>query len=141
MIEKKPKTYNEIIRLKKCYTLANYYSDITENMFNEIYDFLAESEANTIVANQNILSLVDGAGKVVKAFSVSATTKSFDRMEISNRGFSVTPHYDSSSSSWGGSSGNNNNNNNNRNNSSNQQQKHSNNIFYNIYMGNSNKRK
>ena len=35
----------------------------------------------------------------------------------------------------------NNNNNNNRNNSSNQQQKHSNNIFYNIYMGNSNKRK
>ena len=109
MIEKKPKTYNEIIRLKKCYTLANYYSDITENMFNEIYDFLAESEANTIVANQNILSLVDGAGKVVKAFSVSATTKSFDRMEISNRGFSVTPHYDSSSSSWGGSSGNNNN--------------------------------
>lgn len=34
MIEKKPKTYNEIIRLKKCYTLANYYSDITENMFN-----------------------------------------------------------------------------------------------------------
>ena len=58
MIDKKPKTYNEIVRLKKCYTLANYYSNITENMFNEIYDFLAESEDNSIVANQNILSFV-----------------------------------------------------------------------------------
>ena len=70
MIDKKPKTYNEIVRLKKCYTLANYYSNITENMFNEIYDFLAESEDNSIVANQNILSFVDGTGKVAKTFSI-----------------------------------------------------------------------
>ena len=39
MIDKKPKTYNEIVRLKKCYTLTNYYNNITENVFNEIYDF------------------------------------------------------------------------------------------------------
>ena len=116
MIDKKPKTYNEIVRLKKCYTLANYYSNITENMFNEIYDFLAESEDNSIVANQNILSFVDGTGKVVKTFSIVPKNTSFDRIDISDRGFSVTPHYDpSSSSSWGGSSGNNNNNNNNNN--------------------------
>ena len=27
MIDKKPKTYNEIVRLKKCYTLTNYYDN------------------------------------------------------------------------------------------------------------------
>lgn len=112
MIDKKPKTYNEIVRLKKCYTLANYYANITENMFNEIYNFLAESENNSVVANQNILSLVDDAGKIVKTFSVIPKNTSFDRINIDNRGVSVTPHYDSRSSSWGGSSGNNNNNNN-----------------------------
>lgn len=118
MIDKKPKTYNEIVRLKKCYTLANYYSNITENMFNEIYDFLTESEDNSIVANQDILALVDGFGKVVKTFSVLPKNTSFDRIDVSDRGVSVIPHYDSrSSSSWGGSSGNNNNNNNNNNNS------------------------
>ena len=117
MIDRKPKTYNEIVRLKKCYTLANYYSNITENMFNEIYDFLAESENNLIVANQNILSFVDGTGKVVKTFSIVSKNTSFDRIDISDKGFSITPHYDSSSSSWGGTSGNKNNNNNNNNNS------------------------
>lgn len=114
MIDKKPKTYNEIVILKKCCTLINYYSNITENMFNEIYDFLAESKNNSIASTQNILALVDGAGKVVKTFSVVSKNTSFDRIDVSNRGVSVTPHYDSSSSSsWGGSSGNNNNNNNN----------------------------
>lgn len=117
MIDKQPKTYNEIIRLKKCYTLANYYSNITENMFNEIYDFLGESPDNSIVANQTILSFVDGNGKVIKTFSIIPKDTSFDRINIDDRGVSVTPHYDSSSSSWSGSSGNNNNNNNNNNNS------------------------
>lgn len=117
MIDKQPKTYNEIIRLKKCYTLANYYSNITENMFNEIYDFLGESPDNSIVANQTILSFVDENGKVIKTFSIIPKDTSFDRINIDDKGVSVTPHYDSSSSSWSGSSGNNNNNNNNNNNS------------------------
>lgn len=117
MIDKKPKTYNEIIRLKKCYTLANYYTNITENMFNEIYDFLGENSANSIVANRTVLSFVDEIGKVVKTFSVVPKNTSFDKIDIDNDRFSVTPHYDPSSSSWGGSSGNNNNNNNNNNNS------------------------
>ena len=117
MINKTPKTYNEIVRLKKCYTLANYYSNITENMFNEIYNFLSESADNSIVANQNVLSFVDAEGKVIKTISVVPKDNSFDRINIGNRGISVTPHYDSTSSSWGGSSGNNNNNNNNNNNS------------------------
>ena len=52
MINKKPKTYNELIRMKKCYTLAKYYSNITESLFNEIYDFLGANPENTILANQ-----------------------------------------------------------------------------------------
>lgn len=116
MIDRKPKTYNEVIRLKKCYTLANYYTNITENIFNEIYDFLGETPENTVVANRTILSLVAADGKVVKTFTVTPKDTSFDKINIDDRGVSVTPHYDpSSSSSWSGSSGNNNNNNNNNN--------------------------
>lgn len=35
--------------------MANYYTNITENMFNEIYDFLGENLANSIVANRTVL--------------------------------------------------------------------------------------
>ena len=123
MSEIKPKTYNEIIRLKKCYTLASYYSSITEEMFSEMFEFLGQSENNSIVANQNIISFVDENGKVVKTYAVAAKNTSFDAININNKKISITPHYDpvssSSYSSWGGSSGNNNNNNNNHNNNNN----------------------
>lgn len=117
MIYKQPNTYNEIIRLKKCYTLANYYSNITENMFYEIYDFLGEAPDNSIVANQTVLLFVDGKGNVIKTFSIIPKNNSFDRININEKGISITNHYDSDSPSWSGSSGNNNNNNNNNNNS------------------------
>lgn len=118
MIDKKPKTYNEIIRLKKCYTLADYYIDVTENMFNEIYDFLNQDSKNTIVANRENIFLVDSNSKIVKTFKATPKNSSFDQININDDKFSVTPHYDpSSSSSSGGSSSNNNNNNNNNNNS------------------------
>ena len=117
MIDKKPKTYNEIIRLKKCYTLSNYFLDVTENMFNEIYDFLSLDSKNTIVANRENIFLVDTNNKVVKTFKVTSKNSSFDQININDDKFSVTPHYDPSSSySSGGSSSNNNNNNNNNNN-------------------------
>lgn len=120
MIDIKPKTYNEIVRLKKCYTLANYYNDVTENLFNEIYNFLGESPMNSIVANQQVLSFVDGASKVVKTVSLTPKNFSFDSIKVGSKGVSITPHYEpnyygsgSSGSSFGGSTNNNNNNNNN----------------------------
>lgn len=117
MIDKKPKTYNEIVRMKKCYTLTQYFSNITENVFNEIYNFLGESPDNTIVANQNSLSFVNGATQVVKSMPLTPKNSSFDNIEITQNGVSITPHYSPiSSSSWSGSSSNNNNNNNNNNN-------------------------
>ena len=116
MIDKKPKTYNEIIRMKKCYTLTKYFSNITENTFNEIYNFLGESPDNTIIANQNTLSFVNGT-TVIKAISLVPLNSSFDNITISHNGISIVPHYSpSSGSSFSGSSSNNNNNNNNNNN-------------------------
>lgn len=117
MIDKKPKNYNEIVRLKKCYTLTKYFSNITENIFNEIYDFLGQSPDNTIVANQEVLSFVDSTTKVIKTIPLTPINNSFDSIKINNSGVSVVPHYEPSSSwSSGGSSSNNNNNNNNNNN-------------------------
>ena len=111
MIDKKPKSYNEIVRLKKCYTLTKYYSNITENVFNEIYDFLGQSPENTIVANQEVLSFVDSTTKVVKTIPLVPINDSFDSIKINNSGVSVVSHYSSSSfRSSGGSSSNNNNN-------------------------------
>ena len=113
MIDIKPKTYNEAVRLKKCYTIANYYSNITENVFNEIYEFLGESDKNSIVASRSILSFVNDAGKVIKTLTVIPKDNSFDGISIDKKSITIVPHYEpSSSSSSGGSSGNNNNNNN-----------------------------
>ena len=111
MINKKPRTYNEIIRLKRCYTLANYYTNITENIFNEMYEVLSLSEKNSIRATQRILSFIDENKKIVKTYSLNPKDSTFDKIDIDNDNFYITLHYDTrSSSSWGGSSGNNNNN-------------------------------
>ena len=117
MINIKPKTYNEIVRMKKCYILTQYFSNITEDVFNEIYNFLGENSANTIIANQNVLSFVNAATQVVKSIALVPKNSSFDSIKINQSGVSVVPHYSSStSSSWEGSSSNNNNNDNNNNN-------------------------
>ena len=116
MINKNPKTYNEIIRMKKCYELTKYYTNVTENMFNEIYDFLGLSPMNTVIANQNVLSLVDEHSKIVKTYNMAPKNLSFDNIKVSNSGITVVPHYEPHSySSYSSSSSNNNNNNNNNN--------------------------
>src|SRR5574344_2330361 len=119
MIDKNPKTYNELIRLKKCYTLANYYSNISEDMFEEIYIFLGGSQKNAIVANKKVLSLVDEKSKVVKTFPLIPRNSSFDNIKINKEGIVITPHYYSSSSNYSSSSSSNTNNNNNNNNNNN----------------------
>ena len=44
---KEAKTYNEVIRKKKCYDLTRYFNLTDENL-NEIYDFLSEDNQNVI---------------------------------------------------------------------------------------------
>ena len=68
MIDKNPRTYNEIIKLKRCYELASHFTNITENIFGEMYEFLEHCEEHSIVATRNKLSFVDGARKNCKNF-------------------------------------------------------------------------
>jgi hypothetical protein len=85
-------------------------------LFYETYDFLGQSDSNAVVANQQILSFIDGTAKIVKSYPLAPKTTSFDSININRSGVSVVPHYDPSedrSSSYSSSNNNNNNNNNN----------------------------
>ena len=115
----KPKTYNEIVRMKKCYILSQYFSNITENVFNDVYDFLGKSQDNTVVANKDVLYFIDSTNQVVKSLPVTPKNLSFDSIKISDRETNIVSKFESStgrSSSSGSSTINNNNNNNNNNN-------------------------
>ena len=119
MINIAPRTYHEVVRLQKCYTLASHYTDITEDVFSRIYRFLGQSERNAVVAGRHIISLVNSNREIVKAFAVTAADDSFDRIEMDQKSFALIPHYHSGGSDSGGTSSNNNNNNNNKNNNNN----------------------
>ncbi|MBP3460980.1 MAG: hypothetical protein J6K21_01025, partial [Bacilli bacterium] len=113
MINRQAKTYNEIIRKKRCYELTKYFY-ITDEEINEIYDFLSESKENEIRTSNKYINFVKGSN-VIKTKEANARINSFDAIVLSSTLFRITPHYTSSSSSGGfsGSSSNNNNNNNN----------------------------
>lgn len=93
MIDIKPKTYSEILRLKNCYTLIKYFSSITENMFIEIYEFLGENEYNSIMATQNVLAFANSDKEIVKSYTVSPKNISFDKIHITNKKVYVTQSY------------------------------------------------
>lgn len=93
MIDIKPKTYSEILRLKNCYTLIKYFSSITENMFIEIYEFLGENEYNSIMATQNVLAFANSDKEIVKSYAVSPKNISFDKIRITNKKVYVTQSY------------------------------------------------
>lgn len=55
-----------------------------------------------IVANQNVLSFVNGASQVVKTLPLIPKNFSFDSIKINKNGVVIVPNYSpSSSSSWG----------------------------------------
>ncbi|MBP3502241.1 MAG: hypothetical protein J6K42_02020, partial [Clostridia bacterium] len=102
-----PKTYNEVIRKKRCYDLAKYYF-VSDEILVEIYNFLSASKENKICANRNMISFYS-EGKMVKSIAVTPKTSSFDGVNLSASTFTIIPHYTSSSGGSGGSSSNNNN--------------------------------
>src|SRR5574344_139648 len=114
MTEIIPKTYNEVIRKKRCYDLTKYF-EISEERLVEIYNFLNKGNENKISATTKIISLYTGK-KLIKSLNVNPKNTYFDGVILTDKGFSVIPHYTSNGSSSGGSSSNNNNNNNNNNN-------------------------
>ena len=112
-----PKTYNEVIRKKRCYELAKYF-DVTNELLVDIYDFLGANKQNRIVTTQNMITFYTG-NNMIKNISVSPINNTFDGITMSDNKFVIIPHYtpSDSSGSSGGSSSNYNTNNNNNNNS------------------------
>ena len=108
-----PKTYNEVIRKKRCYDLAKYYI-ISDEILVEIYNFLSSGDDCRMSATRNFIALYRGKN-MEKSIPVTPKLSSFDGINLSNSDFVIIPHYTSSSGGFGGSSSNNNNNNNNNN--------------------------
>ena len=135
MFNEKPKTYNELILIKKCCELKKYYN-ISMDLLEEIYNFLSENQTNSIsittinntlifyeTINQN-MGVKDALNNTNSSKSIVLTPidtnihNKIDMISIKNNSITIVPHYVPSSSSggWssgGGSSNNNNNNNNN----------------------------
>ncbi len=70
MITQKPKTYNEIVRLKKCYAFTKQFANITEKMFNDMYDFLGQDPNNQVVTSNQMLLFLDSDNNIVRTYSV-----------------------------------------------------------------------
>ena len=120
MISNKPLTYSDIIRKKYCYTLANNFY-MTQEILDEIYDFLSSDSSNYVSTTSTIITLYNKDNSIYKTIPANAKNTLFDSIKIDNKNIVIIPHYNpsSSGSSGGGSSNNNNNNNTNNNNNNN----------------------
>lgn len=108
----KPKTFNEILALKKTYSLKKYFSDITESTLEDVFNFLKTDKANTVVANRKTLSLVEKGIRVRKSFTLTPVIdKKFDKITINNDGIKIKKGLNTYDIDSGSSSNNNNNNN------------------------------
>ena len=129
---KAPETYNELIRQKSVLELKKYYP-LSEEIINEIYNFLSENIENTIQGTKKSILLKNSTG-IVKTINIIPSNSWFSSIEITNNLIKVVPlnmnvkgmntygsrgssfgGSGSSHSSFGGSSGFSSNNNNNNN--------------------------
>ena len=88
-----PKTYNEVIRKKRCYDLAKYYI-ISDELLVEIYNFLSSGNDCRISATRNLIALYRGKN-MEKSIPVTPKLSSFDGINLSNSDFIIIPHYTS----------------------------------------------
>ena len=86
-----PKTYNEVIRKKRCYDLAKYYI-ISDELLVEIYNFLSSGNDCRISATRNLIALYRGKN-MEKSIPVTPKLSSFDGINLSNSDFIIIPHY------------------------------------------------
>ena len=124
MLKKNPETYNEIVHYKKMMDLVKYYQ-LSEEVLNEISDFILADSNNSVVCRGSRMDLKSGT-TVHKTFNVVSIDGSIDGLTLSLASLVVIPHYvrtsgrgSSGGYSGGGSSNNNNNKNNNNNNNNN----------------------
>lgn len=125
MINIKPRTYNEILRLTRCMAMKNYIPDLTDEKIEEMYNYLSQNPQNRISLTPEMLSYVNAAGETESATVLKTAPTggfSFDRIILGATTFNVLNHRTQSSdgdvggcSGCSGCSSNNNNNNNNNN--------------------------
>ena len=111
MLPIKPQTYNEIIRFKKSLELKSYFPEITDEIFEKIYNFISVP-GNLIVVSENILAFSQRNGGVTETFPIT-TPLNGNIYRVGMHLFNIQTPYHSSGSGDGGSGSNNNNNNNN----------------------------
>lgn len=111
----RPKTYNEALRLSRCYNIRKYAPDITEQQLVDIYNFISENPQNKVGISNSTVYFVNAAGEKTEAYTVN-TAEGFDQLVIGYAFFKVVNTATSSGCGGCGCSSNNNNNNNNNNN-------------------------
>ena len=110
-----PKTYNEVMRFKRCMQLKTYIPECDDEMAEKAYLFVSEHPENKVSCSGNMLSFMNYAGEVVFTMALASVAQGITSIELTGLTFSVTQPYVYSGGD-GGVSGNNNNNNNNNNN-------------------------
>ena len=115
MLNIQPKTYNEALRLSRCMEVRKYAPKITDDIIENMYNFISSNPANKIGVSNGTIYYVDAAGEKTEAYSVE-TVAGFDQLVLGAAIFRVVNTTTDSGCSGCGCSSNNNNNNNNNNN-------------------------
>ena len=120
-MKNEPETYEELIIKKRCIDITKYY-EVTEEELEKIYQFLKENPGGEISGNTQSLNLINEGNTIpIDTIVAKCLSNTIDGIKVSNKNFTIIPHYNPSRGGYssGGSSSNNNNNKNNNNNNNN----------------------
>ena len=84
-MNKEPETYEELIRIKRCYEFTNYY-EVTEEELNNIYNFLTEHKDGKIKCTEEELTMLDN-NEVINTMKVVCKATTIEGLEFSNMSF------------------------------------------------------
>ena len=90
MLNRNPETFNEIVHLKRMLSLAQNYQ-VSNEVLDEISDFVLASPSNTVECNYNTIVLKSG-GMVHKTFQAVKTSSSIDGIRLSMASLVIIPH-------------------------------------------------
>ncbi|MBQ7400070.1 MAG: hypothetical protein IJW06_06410, partial [Clostridia bacterium] len=117
MLNIKPKTYNEAVRLSGCLEIKKYIPNLPDEKIEEMYNFLSQNEKNKISVTPEMVSFINASGETESAMVIEAPSTvalSFDHIILGAAAYNVMHRPTSNSSgcgsSCGGCSTNNNNN-------------------------------
>ena len=110
----KPRTYNELMRYRRCLELQRTVPQIDSTLFEQIYQHICASGSNSIGVTDGILTFYQG-GEAVQSIAVAVST-AYTAIRLSSTALDIQRPFSGFDSLDSGNSGNNNNNNNNNNN-------------------------